>query len=198
MPSYSEDRKWSDRYIPRIKQIVGPLLLQESSYEVDTKQAADLIVITAKNVTIACRVRRPGYDRYRNEFTIRSARDTGTETELSKITNGWGDWMFYAHAQDGAVTDFSCWHLIDLSAWRAAMIRHKLGGSSSLKMGHKSNNGDGTHFAWFDLTTFPPNPPILIASSHPIEKSKFVPVERPVEQLQIANDWASAHQMSLV
>ena len=64
--------------------------------EIDQKQAADLMVLTAGNVKIACRLRRRGYvEKYRYEFTIRALRDSGAETELSKITNGWGDWMFY-------------------------------------------------------------------------------------------------------
>lgn len=160
MPSYREDRTWSDRYIPEIKRIVGPYLLEESPFEVDTKQAADLIVVRAKAITIACRVRRPGYLQYKNEFTIRSARDTGAETELNKVTNGFGDWMFYAHALPGDEIGFACWHLISLHSLRAALIRDR----ATIKKGNKPN-GDGTHFAWFDLTSFPPEPPILIASS---------------------------------
>ena len=97
--SYSADRRWSDAFIPAIKQIVGPLLLEESSFEVDTQQAADLVVMNARDTTIACRVRRGGYaDRYGYEFTIRAKRDTGAKTELEKIIDGFGDWMFYGHA----------------------------------------------------------------------------------------------------
>lgn len=160
MSSYQTDRQWSDQYIPEIKRIVGPYLLQESPFDVDTKQASDLIVMRARDMMIACRVRRPGYERYAYEFTIRSRRDSGTETELSKITNGWGDWMFYAHASKDQGVNFAVWHLIDLHSWRAAMIRAK----EKVKCGEKPN-GDGTYFAWFDLRSFPGHPPIVVASS---------------------------------
>lgn len=160
MSSYQTDRQWSDQYIPEIKRIVGPYLLQESPFEVDTKQASDLIVMRARDMMIACRVRRPGYEQYKHEFTIRSKRDSGAETELNKITNGWGDWMFYAHATPGSDLKFSIWHIIDLHAWRAALIRNK----QSVRHGQKSNE-DGTYFTWFDIRSFPKQPPITIASS---------------------------------
>jgi hypothetical protein len=54
--SYLHDREWSDPYIPAIKAIVGQYLLVESPIEVDQRQAADLIVLNARNLTIACRV----------------------------------------------------------------------------------------------------------------------------------------------
>ena len=91
---YVEDREWSDLYIPAVKQIVGPLLLEETSFEVDTNQAADLIVMKARDMMIAARVRRPGYaERYPWEFTIRSYRDNGTKTEMQKIVDGFGDYV---------------------------------------------------------------------------------------------------------
>jgi hypothetical protein len=161
--SYRDDRLWSDQYIPAIKQIVGPHLLTTTPEEIDCKQAADLMVLEARNKRIACRVRRPGYaDQYSFEFTLRARRDSGVETELSKIVNGWGDWLFYGHADgDGG---FVLWWLIDLRAFRAALARRDRIG---LVCGDKPN-GDGTYFKWFDLRTFPvgpPNLPILVAGS---------------------------------
>lgn len=166
--SYQEDRVWSDRFIPCIKRLVGPHLLEPSSFEVDTKQAADLVVLTAKNMTIACRVRRHGYaDKYRYEFTVRSARDSGARTELEKLTDGWGDWMFYGHAaQSSPIVER--WWLIDLSAWRAALIRDP----GSVVKGNKSN-GDGTHFVYFDVRSFKDSgKPLLVAASHPLDVSE--------------------------
>jgi hypothetical protein len=160
--SYQHDREWSDLYIPTIKTIVGQYLLVESPIEVDRQQAADLIVMNARNLTIACRVRRPGYvDKYPYEFTIRSRTASRATTELQKITNGWGDWMFYGHAVPEPGIKINRWFLINLRSWRAHMIRRD---RSSIKYGQKSNS-DGTCFAWFDLSSFPPEPPILVASS---------------------------------
>lgn len=162
--SYQRDRSWSDLMIGEIRAIVGPHLLQPTSFKMDTEQAADLFVFTAKDMTIAARVRRPGYaDRYPFEFTIRSARDSGATTELSKIIDRWGDWFFYGHASE---TDhIGRWWLIDLHAFRAALIRHnRIDGVCLLSL--KKDNGDGTHFIAYDLRSFPAHPSILVAGSH--------------------------------
>lgn len=159
---YLTDRKWSDNYIPEIRRIVGPYLLVPSPLDVDMQQAADLIVLKARDMTIAARVRRPGYaDRYPFEFTVRSKRDNGQKTELAKLLEGWGDWMFYAHASTDAA--FGRWFLIDLHAWRQRLLRtgYKDGWAY---LAERKSNGDGTHFVAFDLRRF--NPSILIASSH--------------------------------
>ncbi|MDP2618588.1 MAG: ParB N-terminal domain-containing protein [Hyphomicrobiales bacterium] len=67
----------------------------------------------------------------------------------------------YAHAAHDDAVAFSRWYVIDLAAWRAHMIRHR-----DIVKPKKQSNGDGTHFVVFDLRTFPPNPPILVGSSH--------------------------------
>lgn len=160
---YESDRQWSDRFIPAMRNIIGPHLLEPSSFEVDTKQASDLVVLRARDHMIACRVRRAGYaDSYPFEFTVRWMRDSGAKTELDKLIDGWGDWMFYAHANASQIA-FDRWWLIDLHSWRSALIRDK--GSIVY---HKKSNGDGTYFLSFDLRSFPANPPILIGSSHPL------------------------------
>ena len=159
MPNYQTDRKWSDHFIPTIKQIVGPFLLEPSSLELDMVQATDLMVLVGRDIRIAARVRRPGYsERYPYEFTIRSQRDSGAETELNKIVNGWGDWLFYGHSDSSGT--IPRWWLVDLSSFRAALIRRN--GS----IGINQSNGDGTHFVAFDVRQFPKNPPILVAGSH--------------------------------
>lgn len=161
--TYRSNRSWSDQFIPHIKEIVGPFLMCVTPDEIDMTQAADLMVFTARDMRIAARVRRPGFaDKYPYQFTIRAKLDTGTETELSKIVNGWADWMFYGHAgHDGGI---SLWWIVDLDAFRAALIRDK----SRLVMGNKAN-GDGTYFKWFDLRSFPRKPPILVAGSRNLE-----------------------------
>lgn len=166
MSGYSSDRAWSDVMIPQIKQIVGPFLLQPASFDADARQATDLIVLTARDMRIAARIRRPGYsDKYPFEFTIRAKRDSGVETELSKIVNGWGDWMFYGHADKSNWIER--WWLIDLHAFRAGLIRSAMNGAP-VKC-HDKANGDGTYFKAFDLRSFPAHPPIIVGSSHPLE-----------------------------
>lgn len=163
--SYSTNRQWSDRFIPAIKALVGPHLLCESPLVVDMQQAADLIVMRGRDMMIACRVRRAGFaDRYPFEFTVRSRLDNGAKTEMAKLAEGWGDWMFYGHAANDN-GDISRWWLIDLHLWRAALIRNSF--RDKPRVFHKAqSNGDGSHFFAFDLRDF--NPPILIAGSHEV------------------------------
>lgn len=164
--SYQSDRTWSDQFIPEIRRIVGPYLLQESSFEVDANQAADLVVLKARNMTIAARIRRHGYaDRYPFEFTIRSKRDSGSKTELAKLMEGWGDWMFYAHASKSSNL-FDRWMLIDLSAWREHLLRTGYASQGWKHLAKNQSNGDGTYFVAFDVRKFPSN--LLIASSHAV------------------------------
>lgn len=160
--AYRGDREWSDTMIPQIKRIVGFYLLEPAAFELDAKEATDLMVLTARDMRIAARVRRPGYsDKYPYEITVRARRDSGAETELSKIVNGWGDWLFYGHAD---LNEFiHRWWLVDLSAFRAGLIRAR----DTIRCGDKPN-GDGTYFKFFDLRSFPEHPPILVGGSHPL------------------------------
>ena len=162
MSDFREDYDWQLQFVPRIQQIVGPLLIVPAPVELDTKQATDMIVLCARDMRIACRIRRPGFARlYPDQFTIRAKRDNGAVTELSKIIDGWGDWLFYGHASlMDPEFDFSLWYLIDLSAFRSHAIQHK-----EVLRPEKRSNGDGTHFLAFDIRRFPPKPPILVAKS---------------------------------
>ena len=75
--NWQGDKDWSDRFIPEIRRIVGPRLLVPSSLEVDRTQAVDLVVLRGRDMTLACRVRRPGFLAYKDQFTIRCHRDSG-------------------------------------------------------------------------------------------------------------------------
>lgn len=160
---YNINRAWSDRYLPQIKSIVGAHLLAAAPDSLDMRRATDLLMLDARDMRIAARVRRPGYaGRYPHEFTIRAEAAYGGETELSKIVNGHGDWMFYGHASyDG--TSFDRWWLLDLRAFRAALIRQAANGFP-VRCGDK-RNADGTAFKWFDIRSFPAHPPLVVASS---------------------------------
>ncbi|WP_417272741.1 hypothetical protein [Celeribacter halophilus] len=158
---YKTNRLWSDRLIPEIRNIVGGQLLQVAPDDLDQHNATDLLMLDARDVRVAARVRRPGYAaRYPHQFTVRSRVPSGAETELSKIVNGHGDWMFYGHA-NLAQTAIESWKLIDLNAFRAGLIRL---GTQKLLWGNKTN-ADGTRFTWFDTRSFPAHPPLVIASS---------------------------------
>lgn len=157
--SYSQDRQWSDRFIPDIRAKVGPLLLAPAPFEVDARQAADLIVLHARDMRIAARVRRHGYaHRYPFEFTIRAKRDSGQDTELKKLLDGFGDWMFYGHAAESAPI-VERWMLIDLHVWRGHLLRVGSGFGAHTGgwrgLAQPKSNGDGTHFYAFDVRRFP-------------------------------------------
>lgn len=157
--SYSADRSWSDQFIPSIKDIVGPRLLNVSSDVVDRQQAADLVVLRGDgDITVACRIRRFGYaDRFPDDVTIRSGRDTGAKTELAKIIEGFGSWFFYGHQSARGSAEIGLWWLLDLDAFRAHHFRgHR---------GRLMSNGDGTHFQVFEVGRFEGEPRILIDSS---------------------------------
>ena len=158
--AFKEDYAWQEKYLNAIKCIVGPLLLEPAPLEVDMAEATDMLILRAKDMRIGCRVRRADYVGFKHQFTLRSKRDNGATTELAKVIDGWGDWLFYGFAEDNNLPALSYWHVIDLHAWRAHMIRDK----RPIKRGEMPN-GDGTHFMWFDVQSFPPNPPILIASN---------------------------------
>ena len=161
MSKYESDRVWSDCYIPHMKKIIGPYLLEESSFEVDTQKASDLVLLQAASVMIACRVRRSGYaDQYPNQFTLRYMRDSGVETEYSKVVSGWATWMFYGHASANQPGIVEKWMLINLNHFRAHLIDSD--SRKSILFGTVPN-GDGTHFRWFDASSFPEKPPLLIA-----------------------------------
>lgn len=158
--SVNRDWTWSDRFIPEIRRIIGPFLLTTAPLEVDRNQATDLMVLNASNVAIACRVRRSRYATFRNEFTLRLGRRSGASTEYKKIIEGWADWLFVGFAHEDGSARLLHWNLIDLKAFRSHLITNP----KVIKTG-VSTTDDGTDFCWFDITSFPPLPSILVASS---------------------------------
>lgn len=171
--SYETDRAWSDGFIPHIREIVGPLLLVPSPLDVDTQQATDLIVMRARDMMIACRVRRAGYaERYPWDFTIRAKRDSGSKTELQKIVEGWADWMLYGHESFNG--RLGRWFLIDLHELRAQMIYDAHRKNKRLPDPTRPiSNKDGTHFVAYDARKLPQK--VVIASSHPVPRYEDSP-----------------------
>ncbi len=114
---WERDKQWSDRFIPEIKGILGQYLIGEAKEE-DQERNTDLIVLKMEVVRIACRIRQFKYlERYGNEFTVRSKRPGGTKTELTKIIEGWGDYLFYGFSDELEKNLFK-WTLIDLKRFR--------------------------------------------------------------------------------
>ena len=170
MPNFAKDFDWQATFIPSIRRIVGPHLIDSAPFIEDAKEATDFLVLRARDMRVACRIRRPGYaDKYPWDFTVRKSRPSGAITEWEKLINGFGDWMLYGHANESE-TAIARWFLIDLHHWRAHMIRQGRKGPNYYSIGmQERQNGDGTTFVVFDVRRFPPKPPLLVASSHPHE-----------------------------
>ncbi len=157
--TYRDDRARSDLYSPTIRQIVGPLLMVPTSEPVDRCEATDLIIIPAKDMRIACRIRQHGYfDRFGDEFTIRARRDSGAETEFVKVCTGFGDWFFYGHAGSQA-PDIEAWMIVDLAQFRFGLQRVHISelfqrGCAGQLANHDGLSTDGTHFFWFHVPKF--------------------------------------------
>lgn len=126
-PDYQKQRSFSDKFIPSIKNIVGPHLLRISTIDEDTKQASDLVVLSAVNknnrpLTIACRVRscekKNYYLIYKDQFTFRYRSQWNGKTEFEKIKEGWGDWFFYGHQEKPGSYRIHPWWIIDLDVFR--------------------------------------------------------------------------------
>tara|TARA_R100001530_G_scaffold53044_1_gene39193 strand:- start:25 stop:516 length:492 start_codon:yes stop_codon:yes gene_type:complete len=142
--SYKENREWSDGYMPSVKSILGQAIISESTFKQDTEEGFDLITPSTKR--IACRVR--DYDKYKQymqEFTIRSRSEYNKRTEIHKILDGFGDWMFYGFTKGDVVI---YWSIIDLD-----VFRNNYENSDCVEM----PNYDGTKFTSFKLGTFPPS-----------------------------------------
>jgi hypothetical protein len=151
MKNYETNRQWSDRFIPSIKTILGPLLITEASFGEDASRATDLVVFELKSVRIACRVRKYHYAaKYGHEFTVRSHLESGSDTELFKILSGWGDFMLYGFC-DPAEQHVQYYSLIDLQIFREWYMNEMRSGS--MYVGTPRSNFDGTKFRVFDLRT---------------------------------------------
>lgn len=134
---YREDREWADNYLDQVANILRRnaahlMDVQIAPDDVDRETATDM-VLRLSGGDVAVRLRRADC-RYR-DLTIRSHRETGYRTELSKIEEGFGDWYLYGwlNKQDKVAE----WILVDLDRLR----------KRKLWLGrHDIPNGDGTWF----------------------------------------------------
>ena len=125
----------------------------------DQERNTDLMVLRAENKRIACRVRtagelaKPGYC---DEFTIRSCRPaSGSKTELAKIVDGWGDFLFYGFADHDRAGEISHWFLGDLYVFRGWFARELIR-CNGVVPGSLKRNGDGSSdFRVFKIAAMP-------------------------------------------
>lgn len=154
MKGWEEDKKVADRYSPEIKSIIGQLLIHDASPIEDRHHNTDYTtVFTVDRVRIACRIRSDSYLAFSDEFTIRSGRPSGNKTELRKILDGWGDYMFYGFG-DG--TRLVKWVMLDLDVFRAYYTWMEVDGDWPFGEAHENYDGS-SRFVAFKIDAFPPD-----------------------------------------
>lgn len=153
--TWEDNKKWADRFIPEIKQILGAHLIGQASVEEDRLHATDLIMLNMKPHRIACRIRRSEYlAKYGGEFTIRSKVESGNSTELAKIVEGgWADYLFYGFADEPELK-LDSWFLGDLNLFRLWFVRQCV--STFRAPGETRTNADGlSSFRIFKISDLP-------------------------------------------
>jgi hypothetical protein len=157
MTQWQNDKRWSDRFLPEIKGILGQHLIGEPPAEEDAERNTDLMVLRMEAVRIGCRIRKNQYlERYGNEFTIRAGRPSGVKTELTKIIEGWGDYFFYGFACP-AERRLVRWALADMKVFRAAYMRKLAASGPGCVPGMgKRNLDNSSSFVAFRWVDFPP------------------------------------------
>lgn len=152
---WQSDKARTDKFLPELKRICGEFLIGEAPQEDDAQHNTDLIVLKLDAVRIACRVRTHKYiEKYGDEFTIRSERPHGVKTELTKIIEGWGDYILYgiANAEDAGL---DVWVLGDLRVFRLWFNR-QLVARHGKAPGIEQANGDGSsNFRAFQIDEMP-------------------------------------------
>ena len=159
--SFERDFQWQGRLLPRVKQVILAALpnvatIAEASFEEDAKHNTDL-VLKIEATRVSCRLRRSEYTlRYPDEFTIRSGRPSGAQTELAKMLSGWGDYVFYGFADPGDV-DLTAWFLGDLKVFRLWHHRSLTALPAGRAPGsERTNKKDGTKFRAYRISELPP------------------------------------------
>lgn len=151
MSDWQNNKKWSDIYIPTIKCILGQYFIKTPRIEEDIFRNTDLMTFNMASVRIACRIRRPEYYKYNDEFTIRQELPSGIKTELDKILEGYGDYLFYGIA--GENKHLWSWGLGDLKVFRLWFTQKlEQGILPGIKKYNTDNSSNFLVFKWKEVT----------------------------------------------
>lgn len=143
------------KFLPETKRILGEHLIHQAPLEEDLHHNTDLMVLKLDAVRIACRVRTfPYLARYPNEFTIRSERPSGMQTELAKVEAGWGDYIFYGFANE---TDMllAAWFIGDLNVLRGWIKEQRPLFGGNIPCEQNQNEDNSSSFMVFPLSKLP-------------------------------------------
>lgn len=154
MSQWQNNKRWSDRFLPEVKAILGAHLIGEAPVEEDQRRNTDLIVLRLEAVRICVRIRQFKYwSRYSGQFTVRSSLPSGMQTELDKIISGWGDYNFYAYANQ-AEDRLYAWLLGDLRVFRLWFNRQLARGQRPWLP--RANADGSSDFCAFRVADLPP------------------------------------------
>lgn len=165
--SLQRDLAWQSNYLPRIQDILASSLSRRlfrvASLDEDQNRNTDMMTLFAGEVRVACRVRRPAVaERYRGEFTIRDSRPSGATTELQKLIDGWGNYIFYGVAHPTEHGQLKRWLLGDLFVFRRYISECQMRNGGQLP-GAVLANQDGTTFRAYRVGDLPS--PFVVAMS---------------------------------
>ena len=149
---WSDRKKWSDKFLPLIKSIVGQNLITEPPIKEDQRRNTDLSTLNLQPIRISCRVRSYRYAKYYDEFTVRDTLSSNHKTELEKVMEGWGDYLFYGisnEKEDG----FVAWYLCDLNVFRRYIYNELL--KNRKLPGTTRRSSDGNTFRIFKYKDLP-------------------------------------------
>lgn len=154
---WQADKRWSDKFLPEIKSILGVHLIGEPPIEEDAERNTDLMVLRMDAVRIGCRVRKHKYAAsYPDDFTMRSGRPSGAKTELTKVIEGWGDYFFYGFS-DPLEQSLAGWILGDLRVFRLWFATSLSAMAAGQAPGvHKINRDGSSSFRVFSVNDLPP------------------------------------------
>lgn len=157
MTNWAEEKEWSDKYLREIRMVLGLVLFREPPIEQDMTQNTDLRLLAADDVRIACRIRRHQYIGFKDDFTIRARSKYGAITEIDKMLDGWGDYIFYGFAPENENDKWlECFTIGDLNVFRREY--HNLPTRKMIP------NGDGTMFYAYSWKELPDD--FIIARKH--------------------------------
>ena len=89
-------------------RVVSRVSVETANEHEDLHHATDYVFQASGGGTVAARIR---FDITQRDWTIRSARASGIETELAKLRAGWADWYLYGWVEGGKIVE---WMFLDL------------------------------------------------------------------------------------
>lgn len=173
-----DDYQFQAKYTKTIIEKSSKIFMQVAPVLEDLKHNTDFMVMKIGDATMACRIRRHNAIKYLDEFTLRESRPTGAATELQKVMDGFGRYLFYgfAAAEPPGILAYT---IGDLDVFREYIRKYH----QDEMPGYSQKNGDGTTFRVMKWSYFPDN---FIVESEGIERKPHVPIVAKKKEVEYA------------